>query len=439
MNKTVAAQSWCIIGGGVVGLTLARRLAQQGHTVTLFEAAPELGGLASAWKLGDATWDRHYHVTLLSDSHWRRVLGELGLEHGMRWVETRTGCYTDGKLYSVSNSLEFLRFPPLRLADKLRLGATIVYASRVKDWRALERVPVSEWLTKLSGKRTFDKFWLPLLRSKLGDNWRVTSAAFMWATIARLYAARRSGLKKEMFGYVPGGYARILKRFRETLEAQGVKLRLATPVSRLSRHPQGGVSVELPSGDKLRFDRAVVTLAAPLAARLCPDLSEDELGRLAGVRYQGIVCVSLLTDQALGGYYVTNITDDWVPFTGVIEMTAMVDPKELGGRHLVYLPKYVPAGDPFLKTPDDQVRESFLGALEKMYPGFRRSQVRAFQVSRVSHVCAVPTLGYSDRLPGVATSIPGLFMLGSAHIVNGTLNVNESVQLAERALREVLQ
>ena len=40
-------------------------------------------------------------------------------------VETKTGFYTDGKLYSMSNSLEFLRFPPLGLLSKLRLGATI--------------------------------------------------------------------------------------------------------------------------------------------------------------------------------------------------------------------------------------------------------------------------------------------------------------------------
>jgi protoporphyrinogen oxidase len=423
----------------MVGLTLARRLAQRGRAVALFEAAPELGGLTSAWKLGDVTWDRHYHVTLLSDASLRRLLAELGLEKGMEWVVTRTGCYTDGKLYSVSNSVEFLRFPPLRLGDKLRLGATIAYAARVKDWRRLERIPVSDWLTKLSGKRTFERFWLPLLRAKLGENWRQTSAAFIWATIARLYAARRSGLKREMFGYVPGGYSRILQRFQETLQEQGVRLHLGTPVERLERHAEGGVRVTLASGEVQRFDRAVVTLAAPLAARMCPELRPDELDRLRGVRYQGIVCASLLLDAPLGGYYVTNITDDWVPFTGVIEMTALVDPRHLGGRHLVYLPKYVPQGDPFLSSPDGEVQERFLSALERMYPRFRREQVRAFRVSRVSHVCAVPTLGYSERLPPVATSVPGLYLLGSAHIVNGTLNVNESVRLAEDALGGVLQ
>jgi hypothetical protein len=41
-------------------------------------------------------------------------------------------------------------------------------------------------------------------------------------------------------------------------------------------------------------------------------------------------------------------------------------------------------------------------------------------------------------VPPIATSVPGLYLLGSAHILNGTLNVDESVGLAERAVAEVL-
>jgi protoporphyrinogen oxidase len=430
-------RSWCIVGGGMVGLTLARRLAQRGLEVTLFEAAPRLGGLADAWQLDGITWDRHYHVILLSDAHLRGILRELDLEREMRWVVTRTGCYSGGQLYSVSNSVEFLRFPALRLVDKLRLGATMAYAARIRDARALDRIPVEAWLTRLSGRRAFERFWLPLLRSKLGDNWRDTSAAFIWATIARLYAARRSGLKREMFGYVRGGYARILSRFEQTLEDQRVQLRFATPVARMERDPKGGIGVELSSGERARFDGAFVTLAAPLAARLCPTLLPDELSRLASVRYQGIVCASLLLDAPLAGYYVTNIIDDGFPFTGVIEMTALVDPGELGGRHLVYLPKYLPEGDPFLNAPEDEVRSSFLAGLQRMYPRLRGDQVRAFKLSRVRHVCAVPTLGYAARIPPVATSVPGLYLVGSAQIANATLNVNESVRLAESAFEQV--
>ncbi|HEX8251410.1 MAG TPA: FAD-dependent oxidoreductase, partial [Pyrinomonadaceae bacterium] len=161
-----------IVGSGFLGLTLALRLAESGNQVTVFESAAEIGGLASAWQIGDVVWDKHYHVTLLSDSHTRKIVSELGLENEFKWVETKTGFYTDGKLVSMSNALEFLKFPPLGLTGKFRLGATIFYASRVKDWKHLEKIPVEQWLTKLSGRRTFEKMWKPLLKAKLGEAYR---------------------------------------------------------------------------------------------------------------------------------------------------------------------------------------------------------------------------------------------------------------------------
>ena len=209
-----------IIGSGFLGLTLALRLSEAGNQVTVFESATEIGGLASAWQIGDVVWDKHYHVTLLSDSFTRKIVEEIGLADEFEWVETKTGFYTDGKLVSMSNTLEFLKFPPLDLFQKFRLGATIFYASRVKDWKALEKISVEDWLTKLSGKRTFEKMWKPLLKAKLGEAYKETSAAFIWATIQRMYAARNSGLKREMFGYVRGGYARVLERFGEHLQAK---------------------------------------------------------------------------------------------------------------------------------------------------------------------------------------------------------------------------
>src|SRR5436853_3645202 len=149
-----------IVGGGLLGLTLALRLVQRGYGVTLLEAADHVGGLADAWQLGDVTWDRHYHVTLLSDSYLRGILRELDLDREMRWARTRTGFLVDGRLYSLSSVGDFLRFPPLSLLDKLRLGWTIWHASRVKDWRRLEQIPVVDWLRRHSGQPAVERIWL---------------------------------------------------------------------------------------------------------------------------------------------------------------------------------------------------------------------------------------------------------------------------------------
>jgi protoporphyrinogen oxidase len=125
--------------------------------------------------------------------------------------------------------------------------------------------------------------------------------------------------------------------------------------------------------------------------------------------------------------------EPWVPFTAVIEMSALVDRRQFGGQALVYLPKYVVPDDPLFQTPDETLRDTFVAALERMYPHFRRDQIRAFRVSRVKYVLAISTLRYSDHLPPVTTSVPGVHIVNNAHIVNGTLNVNETIQLAERA------
>jgi protoporphyrinogen oxidase len=111
--------------------------------------------------------------------------------------------------------------------------------------------------------------------------------------------------------------------------------------------------------------------------------------------------------------------------------------EEFGGRAIVYLPKYVAPDDPLFDQSDAAIEETFVSALERMYPHFKRSDVRAFRISRVRRVFPIATLGYSDGLPPIASSIPGLFLLNSAHIVNGTLNVNETLQLVERGLAAI--
>lgn len=428
---------WGIVGGGMLGLTLAHRLTQAGQRVTVFEAAPEIGGLAAEWQLGDVTWDKHYHVTLLSDSRLRGLLAELALDDSMRWVETKTGFYTDGRLHSMSNTVEFLKFPPLRLIDKLRLGATIFAASRRQDWQSLERVLVADWLRKWSGSRTFEKIWLPLLKAKLGACYQRTSASFIWATIQRMYAARRTGLKKEMFGYVPGGYAQVLRRLSEVLQGKGVDVRTSAGVDRVESGAGGRVQIHAPTGVE-EFDRVVLTCPSSIVSRLCPQLEANQRQRHESIEYMGILCASVLIDQPLAEYYVTNITDGGVPFTAVIEMTTLVDRAEFAGRSLVYLPRYAAADDEAWQWTDEELQERFVSALEKMYPSFRRNQVRAFRVSRAKHVMALPTLGYSEKLPPMATNVPGVFAVNSAHIVKGTLNVNEVVELAETAFDDLL-
>lgn len=435
------SQHWAVVGGGMLGMALALELSKRGVRVTLLEASRELGGLASPWELHDEetgehiTWDRHYHVTLLSDTRLRALLEEIGLADDLRWVETKTGFYSGGKMHSMSSTKEFLTFPPLKLWEKFRLGMTIAGGSKIKDWRRLEQIPVTDWLRKWSGEGAFNKVWLPLLKAKLGETHERVSAAFIWSHISRMYAARRTGHKKEMFGYVRGGYPRLIERLAEVLEERGVELLTDAPVAQTKALPEGGVEVEL-AGERgaMQFDQVAFTTPSSVIARSVPDMPEDQRRRHEGVEYLGIVCASLLLKKPITEYYVTNITDEWVPLTAVIEMTTIVDHEELHGRYLVYLPKYCPADDPLFERSDDELRDEWLSALEKMHENFSRDDVVAMRFSRVRSVMALPTMNYSQTMPSMATGVPGVWAINSAQILKGNLNVNETIQVADEAL-----
>jgi len=429
MNRPV---HWGIVGGGLLGMTLAWDLARGGDRVSLFEAGSEPGGLASAWRIGDVTWDRHYHVTLASDTSLRRLLSELGLEHGMQWRTASTGFYFGGRLYPFSGALDFARFPLLTPLQKLRFGLGIRRAANLTSPKEIESLTVEEWLTRISGRDVFEKMWRPLLRAKLGDDYRTTSATFIWATIRRMFAARRSGLKKERFGYLPGGYSAMLTAYWNALKNAGVQVHVNAAVQEITASG-GQTEIRFAGGGVRQFDRVIVTAPGPIAARLCPQLSAEEAHSLRSVEYLGIVCVSLLLSHPLSRFYITNISDASVPLTGVIEMSALVDREMFHGHSLVYLPRYARPDDPVFQKTDSEISAEFIAALRKLHPGVEDQHILACRVSRAAHVFPRPVATRAGRdLPPVDTSVPGIHLLNSAHIEYGTLNVNETVQLARK-------
>jgi protoporphyrinogen oxidase len=184
------------------------------------------------------------------------------------------------------------------------------------------------------------------------------------------------------------------------------------------------------------FERVIVTVPAPIAAQLCTELLPNERHRLLDVEYQGVVCASALLKRPLSPYYITNITDP-ASFTAVIEMDAVVDPDDLGGNALVYLPKYVPSDDPWFDREDESIRREFVAGLNRIHPNFGMKDVLAFRIARARYVLPISTLGYSERVPPFTTTYGNVYIVNSTQIVNGTLNVNQTLELSERAFTSI--
>ncbi len=433
-------QHVAIVGGGMLGMTLAWRLRQQGVAVTIVERAAHVGGLASADTIGDVTWDRFYHVILASDTRLRGLLEELGLADRLIFGTTKTGLLIDGTLRSLSSAAEYATFPGLSLIDKARLAWTLVYGGHVRDVAALESVPAVEWLQTHSGRRVTERLWLPLLRSKLGTATDSASAVFIQASIARLSAARRAGMQREQFGFVDGGYSTVLSRFRDRLVAAGVTICEDAAVTSVQQGASEA-TIAVANREPLEADLVVLTVPCSRIATLCAQLMPAERDRLASVRYQGIVCASALLAHPLSPYYISNLADGgpW-PFTGVIEMTALVDRARFGGRSLIYLPRYAAPEDDVWSMDDASIETAMRDGLARLHPSFKQESVVAFRVHRVREVFAIPTVHYTrDRCPSVRTSLDRVTIVNSAQITDGTLNVNETVALADRQVPALLQ
>lgn len=427
-----------IIGGGLMGLVLAHRLTQQGHTVTIFEREQQLGGLATYHDYGAFVWDRFYHVILPSDTHLIKFLHEIGLGDKLRWRSTGTGYYVDQKLYSISNTLDFFRFPPLNFWGKARLAFTLLYGSRIKNWQELEKISVKDWLVKLSGRITYEKFWQPLLLAKLGENYKRVSAVFIWSYIKRLFSARDSSLHKEQLGYVVGGYKAVFEQLEKLIHAAGSCICTGVAVNRITPDSVNGLWLEH-GCTKEHFDKVIFTAPVEILQQVAPSSLVQVSGDRTAVEYLGAICMVLITRKPLVPYYVVNLADSRVPFTGVIGMSNLVSLQETAGLHLTYLPKYVLSSDPLLQKTDTELRQLFASGIRYMFPHLREDDVVSTHINRAKHVQPLQVLNYSRKVPRITTNHKDFFVLNTSQFVNNTLNNNTVVRHVDQFTQTELQ
>lgn len=426
-----------VIGGGITGLTAAYTLLKQGVEVTVFESKPTLGGLSATHDFGTFRWDRFYHCILTSDEALLGLVQELGLSQRLRWKTTDVGFYSQDTLHRMTSPMDLLRFPCLPLSAKLRFGLGVLYAGRICNGDGLDSVPLKDWILRVFGKTLYDEMWDPLLRCKLGEMRSEASAAFLWSTIRRLYSTRKKGIeKKEQLGYVEGGYRVVLDHLAHEVKERGGRVLTGVSLDKIDPTEHGvGISG---NGAFREFDACLLTVPAPTVLNMVPALNEEYQRRLKMPTYLGMVCVALVMRKQLSPYYLTNVTQH-APFTGIVEMTNLIDPdRNTNGHHLVYLPKYTAPSDPLFEMRDAEVWEQFSKALYRMYPTLRGADIVSKHVFRERYVQPVPTLNYAQNAPGVKTNIPHLFVANTAQIVNDTLNNNAMVRIARNACSAVM-
>lgn len=425
-----------IIGGGILGVTLAYRLAEAGADVTIYERGQSIGGLASFMLYNETRIDRFYHTILSSDLSMQTLIRESDVADRLHFTETKQAFYDGGRLYSFNTPIELMTYPPLHLIQRIRLALQIVAAQFERDAHKMDQLPVEQWLMRVSGRGVWQKVWKPMLRAKFDSEAVNVPATYIWSRLRRMMSTRRGVTSKEMMCYLEGGYFTLVEAIAHCAESRGVRLHTGVAVEEVVI--EAGKVVGLRTAEGVQpYDVVISTLPSPLLAQIIPAAPQSFRDLLTKQEYLGVICPLLILKQRLTPYYVLNITDETIPFTAVVETTNLIDPAHVGDYHLVYLPKYIAPNSPLIDWSDEKIQTEWMQHFTRMFPDFDTSQIEAFIVQRARYVEPLRPIGTTGEIPTIQTPVAGLYM-GNTVMVYPELNNGESVtQLAGRVAETI--
>jgi protoporphyrinogen oxidase len=389
-----------IIGGGLAGLAAAYRLAGKDEII-LIEKEPELGGMASSYKIDGYNIEKYYHHIFASDKELISLIEELGLSDRLEWLKGTTGYYFDGKIYAMNTPFEILAALPLM--DVIRLTWLVLKAKSIKDRTPFDNITAKEWIIETAGESVYNNFFLPLLQSKFGDNKEKVSAAWL---LGRVQIRSNRGAKGERLGYMRGGFAALIEKMVENIRNKGGIIKHGN-VSRIEVAEDSirGVVVD---GTRIECDRVISTVAPDVLEKI---METRLLGLNMEISYQGTACALFgLTGNIMDNIYWLNIKED-VPFGAVIEHTNFI-PESDYGEGLMYATTYFQDKESILwKSKDEEVIELYLVGLEKLFPGSRK-KVKWWRLRRDMDTAPVYEVGYGKKILPYETKIKGLYLAG---------------------------
>ncbi len=430
-----------IVGAGAAGLSAAYDLVNAGHSVTVYESAPFIGGQASTIEVGGGRLERGYHHLFTNDTAIIDLMNELGIGASLQWFPSKVGTYAGGRVWPTTTPLDILRFGAVPFADRIKLGLMAVRLQRQKDWRLLEPFTADEWLRTRLGGKAYEAVWSPLLRGKFGAQYDKVGMAWLWSKIQTRVASRK-GLGGEKLGYPIKSFDEVFDVLRAKIESKGSKVLIETPVERVLA--EGGAATGLrfrrsdgQAGEE-RFDSVLMTAPSYVVPGLA-DLPPGYRERLESVHYLAAVVIVLELSQPLTGIYWMNIADRSVPFLGIIEHTNLI-PRELyGDSYVLYLTNYLDRKDPLYLMKPEELLDVYLPHLKKFNPAFDKSWVKRMHYNSLS--AAQPVIGakYSERIPSHRTPVRRLYLANTTQIYPEDRGTNYSIRMGREVGKMMLE
>ena len=443
-----------VIGAGVTGLTAAYRLTAAGHDCDVYERWPGLGGQVATREVpGGDRLEHYYHHLFPTDREIVALYEELGMGDAVEWRPSSVAVLADGGQHPFNGPLDLLRFRPLSLPARIRMGAGIVALQRLAhSVERFEAMTAREMVRRWLGREAWEVLWGPLLRAKFGERADDISAAWLWSKLTLRRRIEGRSARQELLGYPRGGWEPLL----ETLAARSGRVLTDTPARRIWRE-EGRLVVEAGAADSFRrgldpgefdaagresYDAVVATVPSDIFLSLLDRGLRDEVGaeyaeRVSAAEYQAALCLVLELDRPFSPFYWTNVADD-VPFIGLIEHTNFVPPERYAGRRFLYVANYVDRDDPLLDLEPDDLLARYLDGLRVVNPAFDRDWIRDIRLYREPAAQPVVTVGHHERIPPLRTPAAGLVLANTTQIYPEDRGTNYSVRLGGQAAQAVL-
>jgi protoporphyrinogen oxidase len=423
-----------IIGGGYAGLTAAYELQKQGHAVTVLEKYGQWGGQAATLPLLGTRIEYFYHHLFGSDTHILGLMDELGIGDQLRWIESKVGFYYDGQIYDFVTPMDLLRFSPLNLFNRVKLGMMYLYLQQVDDWQRLEKVSAKDWILRYMGPQIYQKVWGPLLRGKFGDLADQVSMTWLWGKIKVRGSSRQGATATEKLAYPIGSFEIITQALVDRLEAGGADLRVNHEVLELVTDAEDPFRVTgvVTKKEAIPFDVVIATVPGYNLLEIAPpSLDGDYAQLLQAVRYQAAAVLLLVSKESLSRIYWMNIADRTMPYVGVIEHTNYVPPSEYEGRHIIYISNYLERDDPLYQMRASELFELYAPHLKRINPAFDEDWIEKKIVLHAEAGQPVITCNYSERIPSHRTPLHGLYLANTLQIYPEDRGTNYSVRLGK--------
>jgi len=412
-----------ILGGGIAGLAAAHRLTSHGHDVTLLEGSQQVGGLGRTFNYAGTDLECFYHCTMPSDDSLLALANDVGVGKFFTWRETTMGMVAGQDHYDFNTPMDLLRYSPLPLRSRVRLGLGAVSMRVAGRFTDLDSKSSREWLTSIYGKRLWDEVWFPLFRSKFGNDAGDVPARYIWQR------AGREG-NKALRGYPRGGYRELTDAIVRDIVIKGGRILTNAKVTGLDVGDDK-VTVHTSEGEQFTARRVISTLSYPQLDQVASDQLKESL-TIPDLRYVGVVNALFLTRKPLTGHYWTPVLNDEIEFDGVVEMSTLTSP--VAGCYLNYVMKYTGRDSELFGQPDEVVAERWGRQFRQLHGLTEQDVVETF-VFRAPFVEPIWPLGY--KVPDARVGDTPVFLATTAQVYPNVTSWNSSTTLANSVVAEV--